>query len=373
MLVPDALEHLARGRVVTLVSATNGKTAVTSLLTAALHADGIQVATNTGGANMLPGLATALGRDRAATHAVLEVDEAVLPAAIAQTRPALVVLGELSRDQLDRHHEVARLSRIWRDAFAFCDAQIVAPANDPNVAWSLAGRPVSWVDVDAHAELDAVVCLRCDGILDREPSGPGWCCRCGRVKPRPVAVQRGTALHVAGCSFDVPMALRGRWQYANRALAVVAASRLGVSVPRALAATSRVARVGARPNTVRTRSGRDARLVLVKNPAGWAALIEDLLDDPSTILFVQNDDAADGRDPSWLWDVPYERLRPRRVIASGTRCLDVAVRMQSAGLDLVGTEPDPDRAIEQFDAAERLVVVASYTAHEALMRRAARR
>ena len=373
MLVPDALEHLARGRVVTLVSATNGKTAVTSLLTAALHADGIQVATNTGGANMLPGLATALGRDRAATHAVLEVDEAVLPTAIAQTRPALVVLGELSRDQLDRHHEVARLSRIWRDAFAFCDAQIVAPANDPNVAWSLAGRPVSWVDVDAHAELDAVVCLRCDGILDREPFGPGWCCRCGRVKPRPVAVQRGTALHVAGGSFDLPMALRGRWQYANRALAVVAASRLGVSVPRALAATSRVARVGARPNTVRTRSGRDARLVLVKNPAGWAALIEDLLDDASTILFVQNDDAADGRDPSWLWDVPYERLRPRRVIASGTRYLDVAVRMQSAGLDLVGTEPDPDRAIAQFDAAERLVVVASYTAHEALMRRAARR
>ena len=113
--------------------------------------------------------------------------------------------------------------------------------------------------------------------------------------------------------------------------------------------------------------------MLVKNPAGWAALIEDLLDDPSTILFVQNDDAADGRDPSWLWDVPYERLRPRRVIASGTRYLDVAVRVQSAGLDLVGTEPDPGRAIEQFDAAEGLVVVASYTAHEALMRRAARR
>jgi hypothetical protein len=214
MLVPGALEHLARGRVVTLVSATNGKTAVTSLLTAALHADGIQVATNTGGANMLPGLATALGRDRAATHAVLEVDEAVLPAAIAQTRPALVVHGELSRDQLDRHHEVARLSRIWRDAFASCDAQIVAPANDPNVAWSLAGRPVSWVDVDAHAELDAVVCLRCDGILDREPFGPPQRDARWAGRPRPVAVQRGTA-----CTS--PLLVRPtdgapwRWQYAT--------------------------------------------------------------------------------------------------------------------------------------------------------------
>src|SRR5262249_56015373 len=99
----------------------------------------------------------------------------------------------------------------------------------------------------------------------------------------------------------------------------------GVPIAVALGATSKVVSIARRPRDLQTGSGRDARLVLVKNPAGWAALIEDLEHDPAAILFVQNDDAPDGRDPSWLWDVPYEQLPPRRIIASGTRCLDAWV------------------------------------------------
>src|SRR5262249_57017744 len=118
------------------------------------------------------------------------------------------------------------------------------------------------------------------------------------------------------------------------ALAGVGASALGVPISVAFGATSKVVGVGRRPNDLRPGPGREARLVLVKNPAGWAALIDDLEHDPAAILFVQNDDAPDGRDPSWLWDVPYERLHPRRIIASATPCYDVAVRIENAGLEL---------------------------------------
>jgi UDP-N-acetylmuramyl tripeptide synthase len=368
-LDPAALERLARGRVVCLVSATNGKTAVTALVTAALRANGVDVATNNAGANMLAGLTTALGRDRASSHAVLEVDEAGLPAAIAATRPAVVVLGELSRDQLDRHHEVARVASMWRDAFATSDAHFVAPARDPNVTWTLRRRDVSWVDLDTHSDLDAEVCLECGARLQHASSSEGWCCdNCGRGAPHPFAVQRDATLEVAGSSWAGSMALRGHWQYANRALAVVAASALGVPIAVAFAATSKVVAIGHRPRAVPTGSGLDARLVLVKNAAGWAALIEDLRHDPAAILFAQNDDAPDGRDPSWLWDVPYERLRPRRIIASGTRCLDVAVRVETAGLELLGIEADPRRALAEYEPPEGLIVAASYSAHEAFVR-----
>jgi lipid II isoglutaminyl synthase (glutamine-hydrolysing) len=368
-LDPDALARLARGRVVCLVSATNGKTAVTALVTAALRANGVEVATNNAGANMLPGLASALGRDRAPSHAVLEVDEAALPAAIAATRPAVVVLGELSRDQLDRHHEVARLASMWRGAFATSDAHFVAPARDPNVTWALRGRDVSWVDLETHSDLDAEICLECGARLQHASATQGWCCdTCGRAARHPLAVQRDATLEIAGSMWQGPMALRGHWQYANRALAVVGASVLGIPISVAFAATSKVISVARRPRDLRTGSGRDARLVLVKNPAGWAALIEDLRHDPAAILFVQNDDAPDGRDPSWLWDVPYERLRPRRVIASGTRCLDVAVRIESAGLELLGIEADPRRALAEYEPPEGLIVAASYSAHAAFVR-----
>jgi UDP-N-acetylmuramyl tripeptide synthase len=145
-------------------------------------------------------------------------------------------------------------------------------------------------------------------------------------------------------------------------MAVATARELGVPVADAIAATDSVASVGERSPQLPTPSGRDATLVLAKNPAGWAALIEDLCDRDVDIVFVQNDNAADGRDPSWIWDVDFERLAPRHVVASGTRALDVAVRTQTAGLDVVAIEPDPRRAVEIADRGRELVVAASYTA-----------
>jgi UDP-N-acetylmuramyl tripeptide synthase len=376
-VAPQLGAHLATDRVVVLVSATNGKSSITTMISAALQAAGHRVATNRTGANMMPGLVTALADDPEATIAVLETDEAVVPRALRELRPALVVLGELSRDQLDRHHEVLRVANLWRTAFVDSRARFVAPINDPNVVWSLANEPppaVTWVDLQHHASLDSAVCPQCKSVLARV--GDTWECHCGFRPPVATVVQRDDDLMIDGATHRAPLSLPGGWQLANRALAVAATSALGLPVDAALAAIADVTIVGVRPRQLRFPDGLTAPALLVKNPAGWNALVEHLLTrtDEPTLLFVQHDNASDGRDPSWLWDVDFERLAGRPVVTSGIRALDVAVRLHTAGMRVIAAEPDPIVAATRVpahgqDGARDAFVAASYSAYHELLRR----
>ncbi len=115
-LAPDLLSLLATGRQVVLVTGTNGKTTTTKLITAALAPLGGEIASNIYGANMEAGLTSALSRAPGARVAVLETDEKYIPAMIKATRPKVVVLLNLSRDQMDRAAEIWLLARRWREA-----------------------------------------------------------------------------------------------------------------------------------------------------------------------------------------------------------------------------------------------------------------
>jgi lipid II isoglutaminyl synthase (glutamine-hydrolysing) len=145
-LDPRALKNLVGDRVVALVSGTNGKTTTTSLLGAVMGTAG-PVATNVLGANQPPGLAAALASGPRGGSAVLEVDEAWMERVAPATRPAVVLLLNLSRDQLDRNNEVRQLAARWRRTFDGQDGTlVVANADDPLVAWSAMGAPrVCWV------------------------------------------------------------------------------------------------------------------------------------------------------------------------------------------------------------------------------------
>src|ERR1700691_5332814 len=110
---PDLLRLLAADRQVILVTGTNGKTTTTRLITAALGALGQQVASNAFGANMEAGLVSALARAPDATMAVLEVDEKYMPTMLEATGARVVVLLNLSRDQMDRAAEIWLHARRW--------------------------------------------------------------------------------------------------------------------------------------------------------------------------------------------------------------------------------------------------------------------
>ncbi|MHB1924286.1 MAG: MurT ligase domain-containing protein [Acidimicrobiales bacterium] len=378
---PDALAHLARGRRSVLVSGTNGKTTTTRFLAAALATAG-PTATNSGGANLPFGLVAALSSAPPGGLAALEVDEAYLGPVAAAVQPEVVCLLNLSRDQLDRINEVRLLAGRWRQALeavapAPADARgptVVANADDPMVVWAASGAArIVWVGAGLSWRLDATGCPRCEGRI--QFTDTDWSCGdCGLARPEAEVTVDDVVLTVrAGRRHPFTLSLPGQCNRSNAAVAATAASLLGVDEAQALAAMEPVADVTGRYGVVRV-GGVPARLLLSKNPAGWMEIFDFLRPPPSPVVVAINARIADGRDPSWLWDVPFERLAGRQVVATGERCRDLAVRLRYAEVDHVMVE-DPVAAVAEArrfgDASQPVDVVANYTSFQGLRRVAA--
>lgn len=368
---PHLLEHAVAGRPLALVSGTNGKTTTTRLLAEAL---GAAVVTNATGSNMPAGHAAALAEGDPAAPVVLEVDEGYLPALVGALGPRAVVLLNLSRDQLDRTNEVRMLAGRWRRSLAGADGTVVvANADDPLVAFGAQEAPrVVWVAAGLGWRLDAVGCPACGGRIEFDD---GWRCRCGfrrpeptvRVEDRPDATTE--AVFSDGRRLPVDLAIPGRFNRANAVMAAAAAEAMGVPAARALAAMATVGEVAGR-FTTRTLDGVEARLMLAKNPAGWGELLGLLCPGTTPVVVSINARVADGRDPSWLWDVPFEALRGRPVVAAGERCLDLSVRLRYAEVDHE-TVRNPVAALAAAATdGGRVEFVGNYTAfHDLLARR----
>ena len=371
LLAPALLEQFGRGRTVALVTGTNGKTTTTRLLVAALGGHG-RVATNAAGSNLPAGLAAALAGAPAAWPAVLEVDEGYLGRAVIALSPSVVALLNLSRDQLDRVNEVRMVAARFRAALDhLTGVTVVANADDPLVVWAAGTAPkVVWVGAGQLWRADAVGCPACDGPVEFDPSGRGWSSACGLRRPDPDYELLDDELVVPdGRRLAVRLVLPGRCNRANAAVAVAAAGLLGVDAADALAAMHRVRDVEGRFATVEHGAVR-ARLLLAKNPAGWAELLELLHGGDAPVVVGINARVADGHDPSWLWDVPFESLRGRKVVATGERARDLAVRLRYAGVAHV-TVPDQLAALAG-SGSTNVEYVGNYTAFQDLRRALAR-
>ena len=366
-LAPGLLGQLARGHRVLLVSGTNGKTTTTRYLAAAMQSQG-PVLTNSDGANLRSGLTSTLLCSRAdnGATAVLEVDERALPAALAELDPAVVLLLNLSRDQLDRTGELAFHVSGWeRGLRAAPRAVVVANADDPLVcAAVLAARPdaagVVWVGAGQPWHRDCPLCPRCGGPWTWTLS---WrCVRCGFARPAARwEVRDGRLLAPGGPPVDPELGLPGRANAANAVMAVAAASCVGVPCGRALEAMRAVTDVAGRYLRA-VHAGRRVRLLLAKNPAGWAEVLAQLDGGVGPVVVAVNARDADGADTSWLWDVPFERLRDRQVVAAGERSADVSVRLLYAGVEHT-RQPDPLAAVQRLGPpGTALDVAANYTA-----------
>ena len=389
-LEPKALARFSAGRRVVLVSGTNGKTTTTKLLARALSLAGHEeVVTNAAGANLSTGLAATLAGGRPGATAVLEVDEAWLGLVVAEVQASAIVLLNLSRDQLDRNNEVRHVAERWRRA---CEALrpgsvVVANADDPLVVWAAAAAAnVRWVGAGLTWTSDACGCPRCGGEVhfgggpqvganeQAMPRGApgGWrCASCGFARPDPVMwLAAGRAVEASGAVHEVALQLPGRCNQANAVVVLAAATSLGYGANEVLSAMAEVEEVAGRYAKLRS-GGTTARLLLAKNPAGWAEVFSMLAPPPAPVVVAINARTADGQDPSWLWDVPFERLRGRHVVATGERYLDLAVRLHYAGVEHA-CDPGLLSAIAASGPG-RADVVANYTAfHQVLaaMRRA---
>jgi UDP-N-acetylmuramyl tripeptide synthase len=373
LIAPDLLAEVASDQRVAIVSATNGKTTTTKLLTVALEAatrdGGPPVVSNSTGANLTSGIAPTLAAADGPGIAVLEVDERVLPRVVDPLRAELLVLGNLSRDQLDRFGEVHAVGDMWRAvAEAHPALAIVANSSDPHVVWAASPAKVTWVELGLRWRQDAATCPSCGSLLDW--SAERFDCRsCGFAQPEATHRLTGDGLVYDGRLVPIELALPGAWNRDNAALALVAAaSHFGVDPDIATDAMAEVRSVAGRFMRVPLDGAREATVILAKNPAGWTEALRHVAARPDCgVVIAVNAHIADGKDPSWLWDVPYEWLVGHPAAAAGERRLDVAVRLRYAGVEhLVDADPvAAARALDRDDVS----IIASYTQFSALYRK----
>jgi len=337
-LDPQALGKLLADRRVASVSGTNGKTTTTHLLTAAVRAsvnDPAEVVTNADGANLHHGIASALSQQPHAWMAILETDERVVPAVVDLGRPEVLVLLNFSRDQLDRHHEIKALGRGWRRSLEKAGEAgpvVVANACDPLIVWSAQpARRTIWIDTGDVLGQDAALCPQCGAVLTHDVR---WDCpECDLTQPEAdYTVDGDTLTDPNGRTWHLALQVPGRFNRANAACAFAAARILGVAPQTALDGMATVTSPAGR-FAITSIGEAQVRLLLAKNPAGWAESLPLATSEP--IVLAIDSAAADGRDVSWMWDVDYEQLAGRKVIATGPRAQDLAVRLAHAEVDHV--------------------------------------
>ena len=357
-LDPAALRRLGEDRTVVLVTGTNGKTTTSLMLGRVLRTLG-EVAANDDGANMPDGILGALIARPHAPFAVLEVDENYVPSVAERLRPSCLVLLNLSRDQLDRVGEVRATERDLRTAISRLPGMtVVANCDDPLVtSAALASTDPLWVGAGQNWRDDASACARCGQAIEHE--GAEWRCVCGLARPAPLWTLTGDTLTSCdGTAIRLGLRLPGRANAANAAVAVATAACFGVPPRLAAGQLQEITDVAGRYRRVPV-DGRAVRVLLAKNPAGWQETLP-LLGDDAPVVVAVNSREADGRDTSWLWDVPFERLRGRHVVAAGERSSDVAVRLAYAEV-AHSVRRDPVAAVRECDPG-RVELVANYTA-----------
>jgi UDP-N-acetylmuramyl tripeptide synthase len=412
-LDPQAIRALAarlpQGSVA--ISATNGKTTTAAMVAAVLERHGTRLVHNRAGANMAGGIASTLleaarGKGIDGELGLFEVDEFWLPQLADELRPRAVLLGNLFRDQLDRYGELETIAERWAEVMTELPAptRLVLNADDPLVADLGRAREhvvTFGVQDDAMAlpqmqhAADSKHCRRCGHAYAYEAIYLGHlgryrCPQCGARRPDPDVVAsdvqlNGTrdaafTLRIDGESAVVTLPLPGLYNVYNALGAAALCHALGVPFAQIAAGLRSVEAAFGRAETIQL-DGRALSVLLIKNPAGANEVLRTLAleQGPLDLLAVLNDNVADGRDVSWVWDADFELLagRVRRVTCAGTRAGELAVRLKYAGVapERLVVVPELERALDAARgvASDTLYALPTYTALLALRELLARR
>ena len=373
---PNLMSSLGNGRPVALITGTNGKSTTTRMLAGAVRTKH-SVATNEGGDNMDAGVISALLAGRDGEAVVLEVDELHVPNIAEKLDASVLVLLNLSRDQLDRVGEINKIERTLRACVdARPDMTVIANCDDvgvtsvawdsPNVVWVSAG--FGWVGDSTSCPRTGGAIIhekRADGILDwyavkKLPDGREF----RRPEPQWRITNEGI-IDATGQLHQLNLKLPGNANRGNATQAVAAAVALGVETEAAIRAAEQVDNVAGRYSTVEFE-GRDVRLMLAKNPAGWQEALSMVDRSADSLVISVNGQVADGQDLSWLWDVVFEHFEDLKVVAAGERGTDLAVRLGYAGVEHELVK-DTVEAIRSCPPG-RVEVLANYTAFRDLKR-----
>jgi UDP-N-acetylmuramyl tripeptide synthase len=385
-----------------LISATNGKTTTATITAGILERAGHTLVHNRAGANMAGGVASTLltaARGRRGIDGdmgLFEVDEFWLEAVTEQVTPRAVLLSNLFRDQLDRYGELETIADRWSRVVAELPSasELVLNADDPLIADLGRERDgVTYFGIDddslalpemQHAS-DSKHCRRC-GTPYRYDAiylghlGHYHCPGCGRERPEPsVRAERITLHGTSAATFmlvtpsgerAVFLRLPGLYNVYNALAATALCLALGIELETIVAGLQSATAAFGRAETIALGDTK-LQILLIKNPAGANEILRTLAleSDQLDVLAILNDNIADGRDVSWVWDADFELLtqRLRTVTCAGTRAAELAVRLKYAGVPpgALSVVPELAQALDQAVAGAangRLFALPTYTA-----------
>jgi len=386
---PQFLSHALRGLPggIVVVTGTNGKTTTTKMLTAVLRAHGLRVFSNPTGSNFTRGVISSMlsevplsGR-LDADVAVLELDEAHALRFADAIAPTHALLLNVARDQLDRFAEIDHTADLLARLGERTTTAVVLNIDDTFVSRAAerlpAGLKVSYFGVHASIADRLPELQEADVRFEGDFTPPAPTADDGLLQPhddRRFEVRFGD--EVLG-----PLELQQRGLAAMINATAAASMARGLLRERFDPVRAAAALAAVRPpfgrGEVIDAGGQPLELVLVKNPAGFTVALSTYGGSPVATMIAINDDYADGRDVSWLYDVSFESLRERGVaVTSGVRAFDMALRLRYDDVAVTEVIPDLDRALGSFlagHAGEPTRVFCTYTAMMALRRGLARR
>lgn len=394
-LDPDILRELSSQvrEKIFVVCGTNGKTTTNNLLCSAIESEGKKLVCNHTGSNMLGGVAAAFVLAAGwngkidADYACIEIDEASTVRVFPHFKPDYMVLTNLFRDQLDRYGEIDITMKLLDRAMKMAPEMTVIVNADDALSAYLAmesGNPYVTYGIteqvfreqDTHEIREGRFCKKCGTKLDYEfyhysQIGTYNCPGCDFTRPEvtydasQIEMEHGLAFTVEGRRIQANY--RGFYNIYNILAAYSAARTAGME----LRNFDRVL-TDFNPQNGRMEEfqidGTRIILNLAKNPAGFNQNISAVMEDEKEkdIIIVINDNAQDGTDISWLWDVDFDRFDEksiRSITVSGIRCQDMRLRMKYVDIpsELIA---DVETAIRQRiqDGCGNLYVLVNYTA-----------
>jgi UDP-N-acetylmuramyl tripeptide synthase len=394
LIYPGILKELSKPFKIIAITGTNGKTTTSRIIGQVLKENGIGYITNKSGANMLNGIITSFieavnikGKSSVST-ALFEIDEAAFNKIVEHFEPHVIVVTNFFRDQLDRYGEVySSLNSVLSGIRKTPGSTLVLNADDSLCA-SLgreSGNRViyygfsstAWGCMENTVNNDATFCLYCKTGYDYKNHVYGHlggfvCRKCGYRRPESTVTCIGidelnenytaVKLDLNGTIVDASVNLPAIYNIYNALAGCACGIAMGFSYDSIIKALNTFECGFGRMETIKI-GDKIIRIILIKNPTGFNQVLDYVLNENKefNISFLINDNAADGRDISWLWDVNIEKLEKiyDKIIAayvSGTRGLDMAVRLKYADFDT--------KKIKHIEGYNRLIDEAQETTPE---------
>lgn len=392
-LCPDFIRQSSRyiKKSVLTVTGTNGKTTTAGIISHVIKESKNSVLSNSKGANMLSGIANTFALNiypfKRFDFAVLESDEAYLSKLYDYIDADYLLVTNLFRDQLDRYGELSTTAKKIQNAIdKNKQLQLILNGDDPLVV-DLKSRStkqpvyyginsVEYMDdnITSHAPAEVINCPWCGNSLkydERFYAQQGhYYCLCGYKRPfckynANIKIYTGYSiieLPINNQNYKFKVNLTGLYNAYNALAAIALSFELGITDIQS-SLDSYKSEFGR--SEVTEINGHKAIIQLIKNPTGASEVLK-TVDKKSNILIAINDNYADGRDVSWLWDADFELLQgcSKKIITSGIRAYDMAVRLKYAGITDVKVIPNIDEAMKYMakNSEDNITILPTYTA-----------